>query len=130
MLSEFSMIRILKINYYVSHVSFNFDKIFIKWQVSIFITITFIFYVIIITKIIYSFRLLIIFLFFLLFKKCPDVSTYSALIYSVIIILFLSFFFFFFVSKFVQISLIISSFNLSPIIFGLLLIKPIPYNWS
>ena len=97
--------------------------------------------VIIISKIIYSFRLIIIFFlfkknpdmsnyvilnyffiflstffFFFRFKNCLGVSNYSIIIYSAIMLVFLSFFIF--VSKIVLISRIILSFKLYLFIFS------------
>ena len=75
----------------------------------------------IIPNITYSFKLIIIF-FFLLFKKCPDISNYFTLMFLILLFFFLSSFSFL-VPKSIHISLIISSFNLSQIIFGFFPIK-------
>ena len=92
--------------YYVSQVSFNLVKTIIKWQVFIFITITFIFNVSFTPNLISSFRHRTIWLFFL-FKKYPDISNY--------IILLLLFFsaLSFSVSKSLQIFMMTLSFFLS-----------------
>ena len=78
-----------------------------------FITNTLVFNVIIIPKITYSFRFIII---FLLFKKCFDISNYSIRNYFFILLLFFLSSFSFSVSKRVQ-RLIMLYFSLSIIIF-------------
>ena len=127
----------------VSQVSFNLVKTIIKWQVFIFITVTFIFNIRFTPKLISSFRHITIFLFFLL-KKYPDISNYIILL-LLFFLLFLfpyqkvskyfswyyTFFFppfivFLSLSKSLQISMIVLSFFVSSFSFSFFRIKKSP----
>ena len=70
---------LLKINHYISQIGFNFVRLVLYWHVFIFITVTFIFNIIVVPKITYSYWFTII---IFLFKKDLIISNHLSFMTS------------------------------------------------
>ena len=73
---NFPCVRLFVIIYKVFYTWSNFIQILFYWQYFIFITVTFVFNIIIVPKIIYSYCFIIAFFFFFILKKVLNASKY------------------------------------------------------